>query len=348
MAPLSPCSPHPFSVSFPGLIGRNRAHCAALDRIARVAPTRIPVLVLGESGTGKELFGRAVAALGPTPEGPCLTVNCGALPRELIESELFGHERGAFTGAGDKRIGWFEAASGGTLILDEIGELPLAMQPKLLRVLETGRFFRVGGRNEISAQTRVVSMTNRDLRGQAERGEFRLDLYHRLAGVEVHLPPLRERKEDIPMLVAHFVREWSGENMLPAPEDGRSNDAVIELLLRHDFPGNVRELRNLVRRALCLHGNPLTAAAVAEELAQCGVAMTLKTPEPHLRPNDAVSTCPTPTDGVLVLQGRRWPQIEGAVFKYALQESGGNYRGAARLLGISRSTFNDRARRMGI
>lgn len=150
------------------------------------------------------------------------------------------------------------------------------------------------------------------------------------------------------MLVAHFVREWSCEYMQPVPEDGRCNDGALELLLRHDFPGNVRELRNLVRRALCLHGNPLTAAAVAEELAQCGGTMTLKAPESVTLASETLGSCPTPTDGVLVLQGRRWPQIEGAIFKYALQESGGNYRGAARLLGISRSTFNDRARRMGI
>jgi two-component system, NtrC family, nitrogen regulation response regulator GlnG len=348
MASFSTCSPHPFSVSFPGLVGRNPAHCTALDRVARVAPSRIPVLVLGESGTGKELFGRAVAALGPTPDGPCLTVNCGALPRELIESELFGHERGAFTGAGDKRVGWFEAASGGTLILDEIGELPLEMQPKLLRVLETGRFFRVGGRSEVSTQTRVVAMTNRDLRSLAQRGEFRLDLYHRLSGVEIHLPPLRERKDDIPLLVEHFVREWCLESAYPVSDEPQVQAAVIELLLCHDYPGNVREMRNLIRRALCLHGMPLQAFAVAEELQQCGTGKSSQAPVYKAPANEATVPLQTPTDGVLLLQGRRWPQIEGAVFKYALQESGGNYRGAARLLGISRSTFNDRARRMGM
>ncbi|MDZ4695304.1 MAG: sigma-54 dependent transcriptional regulator [Deltaproteobacteria bacterium] len=348
MASFTTCSPHPFSVSFPGLIGRNPAHCAALDRVARVALSRIPVLVLGESGTGKELFGRAVAALGPTPDGPCLTVNCGALPRELIESELFGHERGAFTGAGDKRIGWFEAASGGTLILDEIGELPLEMQPKLLRVLETGRFTRVGGRSEIITQTRVVAMTNRDLRSLAQRGEFRLDLYHRLSGVEVRLPPLRERKEDIPLLVDHFVREWCLENATPVSDGQHVQGAVAELFLCHDYPGNVRELRNLVRRALCLHGDPLQASAVAEELQQCGSEKVSQATGNSAPTDETTTPLRTPIDGVLLLHGRRWPQIEGAVFKYALQESGGNYRGAARLLGISRSTFNDRARRMGM
>jgi transcriptional regulator with GAF, ATPase, and Fis domain len=188
------------------IIGDDPALRAALARAALVAPTTTPVLVTGESGTGKELLARALHELGPNPEGPFVAVNCGALPRELAESELFGHERGAFTGAAARRAGWFEEAAGGTLVLDEIGELPLDLQPKLLRVLESGRLRRVGGSGEIAARTRVVAMTLRDLEGEIQRRAFRADLYYRLAGLCVRLPPLRERRGDIPLLARHFLR----------------------------------------------------------------------------------------------------------------------------------------------
>ena len=170
------------SAALDAIIGDDPALRAALARAALVAPTGTPVLVTGESGTGKELVARALHELGPNPRGPFVAVNCGALPRELAESELFGHERGAFTGAGVRRIGWFEEASGGTLVLDEIGELPLDLQPKLLRVLETGRLRRVGGAGEVAVRVRVVAMTLRDLHGDVSRRSFRGDLYYRLAG----------------------------------------------------------------------------------------------------------------------------------------------------------------------
>src|SRR5881392_3271846 len=169
------------STALAGIVGTDPGLRNVLCRARLVGPTRTPVLVTGESGTGKELLARALHELGPEPGGPFVTVNCGALPRELAESELFGHERGAFTGAGARRRGWFEEASGGTLVLDEIGELPPELQPKLLRVLETGRIRRVGGTGEAAVRVRVVALTLRDLRGLAERGGFRLDLYHRLA-----------------------------------------------------------------------------------------------------------------------------------------------------------------------
>src|SRR4051812_37182093 len=189
------------SPAFDAIIGEDPTLRAALARAALVAPTLTPVLVTGESGRGRELIARALHELGPSPAGPAVTVNCGALPRELAESELFGHERGAFTGAGARRAGWFEEASGGTLVLDEIGELPPELQPKLLRALETGRIRRVGGTGETRVNVRVVAMTLRNLRELAQRGGFRLDLYHRLAGFELTLPPLRHRIGDIPLLV---------------------------------------------------------------------------------------------------------------------------------------------------
>ena len=193
------------------IVGDDAALRAVLSRARRVAPTGTPVLVTGESGTGKELLARALHELGPRPAGPFVAVNCGALPRELAESELFGHERGAFTGAAGRRRGWFEEASGGTLVLDEIGELPIDLQPKLLRVLETGRIRRVGGAGEASVSVRVVAMTLRNLAYEAQRGHFRADLYYRLAGFELVLPPLRRRRGDIPLLVRHFLREIEPE-----------------------------------------------------------------------------------------------------------------------------------------
>src|SRR5689334_5199658 len=176
------------SAAFDAIIGDDPRLRAVLARAALVAPTTTPVLVTGESGTGKELLARALHELGPSPSGPFVAVNCGALPRELAESELFGHERGAFTGAGARRAGWFEEASGGTLVLDEIGELPLDLQPKVLRVLESGRLRRIGGSGEVVVRARIVAMTLRNLEGEVSRRMFRADLYYRLAGICLRLP----------------------------------------------------------------------------------------------------------------------------------------------------------------
>src|SRR5437868_2157731 len=199
------------SAALDAIIGEDPALRAALARAALVAPTGTPVLVTGESGTGKELVARALHELGPNPKGPFVAVNCGALPRELAESELFGHERGAFTGAATRRAGWFEEASGGTLVLDEIGELPLDLQPKLLRVLETGRLRRIGGGGELAVRVRVVAMTLRDLEGEVQRRAFRADLFYRLAAFQLTVPPLRQRRGDIPLLARHFLDELARE-----------------------------------------------------------------------------------------------------------------------------------------
>src|SRR5262245_55734872 len=237
------------SAALEAIIGEDPTLRAALARAALVAPTWTPVLVTGESGTGKELVARALHELGPHPAGPFVAVNCGALPRELAESELFGHERGAFTGAGARRAGWFEEASGGTLVLDEIGELPVDLQPKLLRVLETGRLRRVGGAGEVGVRVRVVAMTLRDLQADVRRRSFRDDLYYRLAGFCLRMPPLRERRGDIPLLAAHFLREISGE-----VGERHLDTAALAALSAAVFPGNVRELRNTIRRAAILAG----------------------------------------------------------------------------------------------
>jgi DNA-binding NtrC family response regulator len=311
---------------------------AVLARVRLVAPTRTPVLVTGESGTGKELLAHALHQLGPAPDGPYVTVNCGALPRELAESELFGHERGAFTGAGCRRTGWFEEASGGTLVLDEIGELPPELQPKLLRVLETGRLRRVGGTGETAVRVRVVAMTLRRLRELAERGAFRLDLYHRLAGFELALPPLRHRTEDIPLLVDRFLRELATE-LGPRTIDA----AALVRLAAHDWPGNVRELRNVIRRAAIITSRHIDAAALELDPPGCEVRLA---PRPALRVADAGQ--PDQTDGgndVIALPGKTFVDLEKEILGWGMRRAGGSRRRAAMLLGMSRSTFCDRVKR---
>jgi DNA-binding NtrC family response regulator len=322
------------------IVGADPHLRAVLARARLVAPTRTPVLVTGESGTGKELLAHALHQLGPAPDGPYVTVNCGALPRELAESELFGHERGAFTGAAARRAGWFEEASGGTLVLDEIGELPAELQPKLLRVLETGRIRRVGGTGETAVRVRVVAMTLRHLRELAEHGGFRLDLYHRLAGFELALPPLRWRTGDIPVLVDRFLREL-------APELGtRTIDlAALARLQAHDWPGNVRELRNVIRRAAILTTRQIDAPALELEPPPCEVRLG---PRPALRAADSRAPLESPGDDVIALTGKTFVDLEKEILGWGMRRAGGSRRRAAILLGMSRSTFCDRVKRHGI
>jgi DNA-binding NtrC family response regulator len=315
-----------------------------------VARTRLPVLVTGESGTGKELLARALHDMSPVAAGHFVAVNCSALARELAESELFGHERGAFTGAGARKIGWFEEASGGTLVLDEVGELPLDLQPKLLRVLETGRLRRVGGQGEIAVDVRVVALTLRDLRRDAERGLFRLDLYHRLAGCELRMPALRERPSDIALLVEHFLAELASEF---GPRTIEA-DAMARLLA-HDWPGNIRELRNTLRRAVALCDGAIDSSALAIDAPACFpqacearlASRAADAPEGSSR----LGAIPSSTDSVgdvLDLAGKSFVEMQTAIFRWALRRNHGSRRRAAMALGISRSTFCDRIRRLGL
>jgi DNA-binding NtrC family response regulator len=232
-----------------GIVGRSEAIREVLERIHQIAPVDSTVLVTGESGTGKELVARGLHRLSRRRGKPFIAVNCAAVPETLLESELFGHEKGAFTGASSLRKGMFELANGGTIFLDEIAEMPRATQTKLLRVLEQREFMRVGGERPIHVDVRVIAATNRELRGAVELGDFRRDLYYRIAVLHIHLPALRERREDIPLLVRAFVREFSRQHDRPfkgiAPE-------AMEILVRYDWPGNVRELRNLVESMVVL------------------------------------------------------------------------------------------------
>ena len=239
---------------FPRIIGESEAIKRAVAEVQRVAPTEATVLVLGESGTGKELFARAVHHLSPRRAGAFVALNCAAIPESLIESELFGHEKGSFTGATERRPGKFELASGGTIFLDEIGELPPAAQGKLLRAIEEKTVDRVGGRAPVPVDIRVVAATNRDLEREAEAGSFRRDLYFRLAVFPVEIPPLRERGDDVLMLARHFAAQFGKE--LRGREASISDEAAA-LLREHRWPGNVRELENAVERA-CILADSLT------------------------------------------------------------------------------------------
>jgi len=235
-----------------GLHGRTAVMRRLMARIGKAAMATTPVLLVGESGTGKELVARALHAQSRRADEPFVTVDCGALSPSLVASELFGHEKGAFTGADRQHVGAFERADGGTLFLDEIGELGADLQPALLGVLERGRFRRVGGRDEVDVDVRVLAATHRDLRAEVNEGTFRLDLYYRLAVIVLAVPPLRERVEDVPLLVEHFAREAGHEG-----DVGRvfSPDAMAELC-RHRWPGNVRELRNVVEATLAMGETP--------------------------------------------------------------------------------------------
>jgi len=230
------------------MIGRSRALARAVDQLSQAAMSTAAVLLVGESGVGKELAARHLHDSSPRRQGPFVAVDCATLPESLFESEMFGHEAGAFTGCAGRKLGLFETARDGTLFLDEIGEIPSAMQAKLLRVLETGTFRRVGGHETLHADIRLVAATNRDLKNWVGTGRFREDLYYRIACITITLPSLKERQDDIPLLADALLARINAANGRRA----RLTDAACVRLLRHDFPGNVRELRNILQRAAAL------------------------------------------------------------------------------------------------
>src|SRR6202165_451556 len=237
----------PLDAPLPGIVGDSPAMAAVYQLTRLVAPTRARVLILGETGTGKELIARSIHKLSPRADGPYVRVNCGALSESLLESELFGHIKGAFTGAVDNKTGRFEAAHRGTIFLDEISSMSSKLQVKLLRVLQEREFERVGESRTIRVDTRVIGATNQFLEDEIEAGRFRDDLYYRLNVVPIYLPPLRERRQDIPPLARHFLERQSEENRIDPPE---MNAEFIKMLQQHDWPGNVRELENYIARAV--------------------------------------------------------------------------------------------------
>jgi DNA-binding NtrC family response regulator len=232
-----------------GILGESVEIKEIIDVVLQVAPTDITVLISGESGTGKELIAKAIHAASPRANKSLVTVNCGAIPEGIMESELFGHERGAFTGATELRKGYFEISDGGTIFLDEIGEMPLATQVKFLRVLENGEFMRVGASTPRKADVRVIAATNKDLEHEVQNGNFREDLFYRLRSVNIRVPPLRDRREDIPLFFTAFVRDFCERNSLTF---AGITDEAMQLFVNYDWPGNIRELKNVVESMLVI------------------------------------------------------------------------------------------------
>ena len=334
------------------LIGRSPAMQEIYRVIARLTQTDLTVMIMGESGTGKELVARALHDYGKRRHGRFVAVNMAAIPKELVESELFGHERGAFTGATNRGVGRFEQAEGGTLFLDEIGDMPLEAQTRLLRVLQQGEYTTVGGRTPIRTDVRIIAATNRDLRQLIGQGLFREDLYYRLNVVPLRLPPLRERVEDIPDLVRFFLRKAEGEG-LPA----KSLDAEgLEILRRHRWPGNVRELENLVRRLAVLHaGDTIPAPAIAGELKEPARAIAAEAEEEALPLGAAVEQFLT---RYFLSHGDRLPppgiydriiqEVERPLISICLGATRGNQIRAAQLLGLNRNTLRKKIRDLGL
>ena len=314
-------------VRLASLLGKSRAMQKVFELIGKIHSTRTSVLISGESGTGKELVARALHTEGVRAKMPFVAVNCGALPEELMESELFGHKKGAFTGAVADKPGLFQEADGGTLFLDEIGELSLGLQVKLLRALQERRVKAVGATDEVETDVRVVAATNRDLEAEVARGAFRADLYYRLNVIEVHLPPLRQRREDIPLLAEHFLRRFAAEH----GRDVRLSSEAMRKLEGYDFPGNVRELENLVERAVALSSGPVIAAS---DLPDVRPSRTQAPPEDF------------PAEGVDL--ERLVSDYERAWVLRALERAGGVRKRAAGLLGISFRSLRYRLEKLGI
>ncbi|HEX7174012.1 MAG TPA: sigma-54 dependent transcriptional regulator [Pyrinomonadaceae bacterium] len=310
---------------FPRIVGESDAIKRAVAETQRVATTDTTVLLLGESGTGKELFARAVHHLSPRRAGPFVALNCAAIPETLIESELFGHERGAFTGASERRAGKFELASGGTVFLDEVGELPTAAQGKLLRVIEEKVVDRIGGRAPVPVDIRVVAATNRDLQRAAEEGSFRRDLYFRLAVFPVRIPPLRERDDDAVLLAHHFAAQLGRELR---KREATLSDEAVEAIRRHPWPGNVRELENAVERACILADAPALAPA------DLGLV-----PRAARATRDDLAAVFDLSGTLSEAAERAARQVERRKIAEALAAHGGNKTRAAETLGVSYKTL---------
>jgi transcriptional regulator with PAS, ATPase and Fis domain len=349
-----------------GIIGQSPEIQEIVDIVRQVAPTDITVLISGESGVGKEVIMNALHAASKRADKALVKVNCGAIPEGLIESELFGHEKGSFTSAVDTRKGYFEIADGGTIFLDEIGEMPLATQVKLLRVLENGEYMRVGASTPRKADVRVIAATNKDLDYEVRQKKFRADLYFRLRSVNIQVPPLRERKEDIPLLVDHIIKEFTAKNHTTF--EGFTDDAT-EVLLKYDWPGNVRELRNVLESMVVLeNGRKLTGDDVrkyvedrvesternlpvrsnktveqAERELIYRALLDLKTNIIELK--DLLSRQPVPgknnghSDPVEANGGISLDEMERRMIRNSLERHRGNRRLAAKELNISERTL---------
>ena len=315
-----------------GLVGISEAMRDVYGQVEAVADSLALVLIQGDTGTGKELIAHAIHYRSTRAKGPLVAVNCGALPESLLESELFGHERGAFTGAHRQHQGKFEQADGGTLFLDEIGEIPQAVQVKLLRVIEGGAFTRVGGEHPIKVDVRIVCATNRDLRKEVAEGQFRADLYYRLNVFSIHLPRLVERIDDVPLLAEHFARRFAQRHSRPPPVIAPE---AMRQLLEHTWPGNVRELEHVMERAVILSpGGEIRSVKLTEH--------------PGVAPPPAVVAPPVTLPFAGLPLPEALDQFERQLIVDALNEAGGVQAKAARNLGLSRSNLNYRISRLGV
>ena len=309
---------------FENIVGNSPAMASVFDQVSAVAPSDATVLITGPTGTGKELIGKAIHFNSTRRQGPLVQINCGALPSGLLESELFGHEKGAFTGAIRQHKGRFEQADGGTLMLDEVGEMPLETQVKLLRVLESGEFQRVGGTHTMTVDVRLVAATNRTLREEVHEGRFREDLFYRLNVFEIALPPLSQRMDDVPHLVEHFISKFSTQHKKAVSEVSGS---AMDTLMGHTWPGNIRELEHTVERAIIL--------------ASSDTITRFDLPEP-VRPSSP-SGVPEGLNIAEILRARERELVEDA-----LRAEGGIQARAARRLGVSRANLNYRIQKLGI
>jgi DNA-binding NtrC family response regulator len=300
------------------VIGSSPAWRKVGEMVEQIAPSRATVLIAGESGTGKELIAGLIHQLSPRADRPFVTLNAAALPATLLEAELFGHEKGAFTGAQQRKLGRFELADGGTLFLDEIGDMPPEVQVKILRVLQDGTFERLGSTRTLQVDVRVVAATNKDLMQEVEAGRWRLDLYYRLNVISLRLPALRERREDIPLLVAHFLRKYAAQNN---KQVSGIQQQVLQSLQHADWPGNVRELENVIERAVVLAKDPIIGIA---ELPG------------HIQEKELA---PTPGDHFALPRNATLAEIEREAIVQALQHTGGNRQATARSLNIGLATL---------
>ena len=316
---------------FQNIVGKSERMRQLFEVVSQVGPRRSTVMITGESGTGKELIAKALHNCSSRADGPFLPVNSGTIPFDLLESELFGHLRGAFTGATSSKKGLFEAANGGTIFLDEIGNLPLETQAKLLRVIQEREFRRVGGIENVKVDVRIIAATNIELRKAIQTGEFRKDLYYRLNVITLSLPPLRERKDDIPLLVHHFLHRFCEENSVPLCS---LDQGALQILMEYDWPGNVRELENVIERAVVLASDD---SIIGEELFPREVLESTSV---------SISKLDLGTNGTslkdLVLE------FEKNLIKMALQKSDWNQKKAASLLRVNPTTLNEKLKRMKI
>jgi two-component system response regulator AtoC len=328
------------------LVGESPAMRAIHERVARVADSPSTVLVTGESGTGKGLIAQALHDRSSRRERPLIKVNCAAIPKDLVESELFGYEKGAFTGAVGSKPGRFELADGGTLFLDEIGEVPAEIQAKLLRVLQESEFERVGGVRTLRVDVRLIAATNRDLKALIAEGRFSDALYYRLAVVPMELPPLRDRRQDIPLLVSHFIKKFN--QRLGKRVEGVDPEAM-QLLQAYGWPGNIRELENLMERSVLFADGPvIEASQLPDSLRELAPAAALSVPA--VGPIPAAAAASAPAEGISMKEIVRQAQaeLERELIARALEETGGNVTRAAKRLQISRKSLQVKMKDLGL